>query len=187
MRHHENHEEKDGRRFARRGHWLGHEHGHGRHRHGGLRRLFEHGELRFVILRLIAEKPRYGYEIIKAIEEKVGGSYSPSPGVIYPTLTMLEELGYATVEASEGGKKLYAITDQGRQALNDNRVAIEAILARMAKAQAEQGGEPAPPILRAMENLKLALRLRLARATSEEQVRAIAAALDAAATQIEQS
>ena len=107
--------------------------------------------------------------------------------MIYPTLTMLEELGYATIEASEGGRKLYALTDEGRRALDDNRAAVEMILARMAKVQAEQGGEPAPPILRAMENVKLALRLRLSRPTSEEQVRAIAAALDAAASQIEQS
>ena len=74
--------------------------GHGRHGHGGrsgLGRFFAHGDLRLVILHLIAEKPRHGYEIIKAIEEQVGGAYSPSPGVIYPTLTLLEEIGYQLV------------------------------------------------------------------------------------------
>ena len=73
----------------------------GHHRGGGrggrLGRVFDHGDLRYVLLQLIAEKPRHGYELIKAIEEKFGGTYSPSPGSIYPTLTLLEELGYLRV------------------------------------------------------------------------------------------
>src|SRR5215470_19747201 len=88
--------DREGRPFGR--HW----HRGGR---GGLGRFFAHGDLRLVILSLIAEKPRHGYEIIKAIEDQVGGAYSPSPGVIYPTLTLLEELGYVTVQASDGAKK----------------------------------------------------------------------------------
>ena len=75
--------------------------------------MLEHGDLRFVILDLIAEKPRHGYEIIKAIEDKVSGAYSPSPGVVYPTLTMLEELGYASV-VEEDGKQLHTLTPAGR-------------------------------------------------------------------------
>jgi DNA-binding PadR family transcriptional regulator len=71
---------------------FGHRRHGGGHGRSGLRRFFAHGDLRLVILRLIAEKPRHGYEIIKAIEERVAGAYSPSPGVIYPTLTLLEEL-----------------------------------------------------------------------------------------------
>jgi DNA-binding PadR family transcriptional regulator len=149
--------------------------------------LFDHGELRFVLLRLIEEKPRHGYEIIKAIEDRTGGSYSPSPGVIYPTLTMLEELGQAVV-TEEAGKKRYALTDEGRAFLRDNRRVADAAMARMDEAAAAQGDGPAPPIVRAMENLRLALRLRLARGTlSETQVRGVAAALDSAATAIEQT
>src|SRR5580704_15477146 len=72
--------------------------GHMRVRREG--RVFDQGDLRFVILKLISEAPRHGYEIIKAIEDKVAGAYSPSPGVIYPTLTLLEELGYVTVESA---------------------------------------------------------------------------------------
>jgi len=75
-------------------------HGRGLRGHHGPRRaerVFDQGDLRFVILKLISQAPSHGYEIIKAIEEKVGGAYSPSPGVIYPTLTLLEELGYVTV------------------------------------------------------------------------------------------
>ena len=152
----------------------------------GLGRFFAHGNLRLVILNLIAEKPRHGYEIIKAIEERVGGAYSPSPGVIYPTLTMLEELGYVTVSAGEGGKKLHEITPQGRAFIEANRPALDALLARMDEAARTHGDGPAPQIIRAMENLKLALRLRLARGPlTTEQVNAVAAAVDAAAISVE--
>lgn len=179
------------RRFARGEAWFGGRHFGGRHHmRGGWRggRVFDHGDLRFLILQLIAEKPRHGYELIKAIEEQLGGSYSPSPGVIYPTLTMLEELGYATVSASEGGKKRYAVTPEGSAFLDANRPAVDAVLARMKEVGAAFRGGPAPQILRAMENLRLALRMRLARGPlSEEQVQAITTALDAAATQVERS
>lgn len=165
----------------------------GRHHRGGgrsgLGRFFAHGDLRLVILALIAEKPRHGYEIIKAIEERVGGAYSPSPGVIYPTLTLLEELGHVTVGASaEGGRKLHEITGQGRAFLEANRPTLDALLARMDEAGRARGDGPAPQVVRAMENLRLALRLRLARGPlSPEQADAVAAALDAAATGVERS
>lgn len=174
-------------------------HGHGPHHdhhgrgpggpggRGNLGRFFAHGDLRLVILNLIAEKPRHGYEIIKAIEEAVGGAYSPSPGTIYPTLTLLEELGYVTVTPSpEGAKKLHEITDQGRAFLEANRPTLNLLLAKMAEATRTHGGGPAPQILRAMENLKLSLRLRLDRGPlSPEQLDAVAAAIDAAATAVE--
>jgi DNA-binding PadR family transcriptional regulator len=169
-----------------------HEHRHGRHRHeregherGGRRRLFDHGELRLVVLALIAEQPRHGYEIIKEIEDRVAGTYSPSPGVIYPTLTMLEELGHATV-AESNGKKLYAITPSGAAELVSSKIALDGALARMTSVRMANSGGPAPDIIRATENLKLALRLRQGRGPlSEEQIRAIASALDTAAVTIE--
>jgi DNA-binding PadR family transcriptional regulator len=185
-----------GRRFARGGHGPDfHPFGHGRHGRGGgggrsgLGRFFAHGDLRLVVLHLIAEKPRHGYEIIKAIEERVGGAYSPSPGVIYPTLTLLEELGHVTVgAAAEGGRKLHEITLEGLAFLDANRPALDALLARMDEAGRARGGEPAPQVLRAMENLKLALRLRLARGPlTAAQADAIAAALDTAATGVERT
>ena len=174
------HDEPFGRRFGRRRHHWG--------AGGGRRgRVFDHGDLRFVILTLIAEKPRHGYELIKAIEDKVGGAYSPSPGVVYPTLTLLEELGHATVSASEGGKKLYAITADGSEFLAANQATVDAIFSRMAETSAAQR-EPAPQILRAMENLRFALKLKLTRGSlSETQVRDITAILDEAAGRIEQS
>ena len=184
-----------GRRFAHGEHGQDGRHfGHARHdrfaRGGrsGLGRFFAQGDLRLVILHLIAEKPRHGYEIIKAIEERVAGAYSPSPGVIYPTLTLLEDLGYVTVSTGEGAKKLHAITAEGRAYLDANRPAVDALLVRMAEASQARGGGPAPQVLRAMENLKLALRMRLSRGPlSEEQVNAVAAALDAAATSVERT
>jgi DNA-binding PadR family transcriptional regulator len=161
-------------------------HGGHRGRSGGLGRFFAHGDLRLVILNLIAERPRHGYDIIKAIEERVGGAYSPSPGVIYPTLTLLEELGYVTVTAEgESGRKLHEITPQGRAFLDANRPTLELLLSRMAEAGAQDIG-PSPQLLRAMENLKLALRLRLSRGPlTAAQTEAVAAVLDAAATSVE--
>jgi len=87
-------------------------------------------DLQLVILALLEEKPRHGYEIIRALEERSGGFYSPSPGMVYPALTYLEELGYAVVEA-EGTKKLYRITDDGRRHLDERRAFAEAIFAQL--------------------------------------------------------
>ncbi len=83
-----------------------------------------------IALALIAEQPRYGYEIIKLLEEKTAGWYSPSPGIVYPTLTYLEEAGYVTA-TSEGAKKLYAITNEGKAYLEENRNFVDAVLERM--------------------------------------------------------
>ena len=191
MNHRHSHNEH-GRRFGRAEHSQdGQRLGHNRHgrqgRGGGLGRFFAHGDLRLVILHLIAEKPRHGYEIIKEIEEQVAGAYSPSPGVIYPTLTLLEELGYVTVSTGDSAKKQHEITAEGRAFLDANRRAVDALFARMVEISRAHGGGPAPQILRAMENLKLALRLRLSRGPlSEEQINAVAAAIDAAATGVEQ-
>jgi DNA-binding PadR family transcriptional regulator len=169
-----------------RGHHHDDEHGHGRHGRGRRSgRVFDHGELRLVVLALIAEQPRHGYEIIKEIEERLAGSYTPSPGVIYPTLTMLEELGHATLSESDG-KKLYAITAEGTAWLAANKTAVDAAMERMRSVKSAHGGGPAPEIMRARVNLKMALKLREARGPlTEQQIRDIAAALDAAAVTIE--
>ena len=143
--------------------------------------------MRLVILALISERPRHGYDIIKEVEDRTGGSYSPSPGVVYPTLTMLEELGHAALTESEG-KKSYAVTPEGTVHLATNRAAVDEALRRMRDVGGGQGGGPPPEIVRATENLKLALRLRQGRGPlTEAQLRAIAAALDAAAVAVERS
>ncbi len=137
------------------GHCESHHHGHwaaGRRRgrfggfggrHGGgfggmggedllrARRMLAQGDLRLLALALIAEAPRHGYEIIKLIEEKTADWYSPSPGIVYPTLTYLEEAGYVTA-STEGAKKLYTITDEGRTYLATNRELADVVLDRLA-------------------------------------------------------
>jgi DNA-binding PadR family transcriptional regulator len=162
---------------------------HGRHGHRGWgrRRVFDHGELRPVMLKLIADKPRHGYELIKEIEDRVGGAYSPSPGVVYPSLAMLEELGHIAADSDEGDtKKRYAATPAGLAWLADNKEAVDAIFARMDQAGATLG--PSPAIVRAMENLKVALRLRMEQGPlSDDETRRIAAAIDGAATAVERS
>jgi len=107
----------------------------GRHGFGGgdmirAGRMLATGDLRLIALALIAEQPRHGYEIIKVLEEKTAGWYSPSPGIVYPTLTYLEEAGLVTAQ-SEGAKKLYTITDEGRAYLDDNRDFVDALLDRI--------------------------------------------------------
>ncbi len=161
----------------------------GRHRHhgGGRRRVFDHGDLRFILLSMITARPAHGYDLIKALEERMGGGYSPSPGVIYPTLTMLEEQGYASV-AAEDGKKLYRATDEGAAFLKANQATVEAIQSRIDGIARERSVVPDPRIIRAIENLKTALRLRLANGPiTDERVRAIATAIDAAASEAERA
>jgi DNA-binding PadR family transcriptional regulator len=153
-------------------------------RGGRVARFLEHGDLRLLVLHLINQEPRHGYDLIKAIEDLTGGAYAPSPGVIYPTLTMLEELGQ-TEATPEGSKKLYSITDAGRAALTESQATIDTILARLAGSTGG-GRESAMPVFRAMENVKTALRMKLSgRHTSAETLRRVADALDELARKIE--
>jgi DNA-binding PadR family transcriptional regulator len=96
-------------------------------------RMLASGDLRLVALYFIEEQPRHGYDLIKAIEEKTAGFYSPSPGIVYPALTFLEEASYVT-SSPEGNKKLYTITDTGRAYLSDNREAVHSTLDFLGKA-----------------------------------------------------
>ena len=131
---------------------------------------------------MIAERPRHGYELIKDIEERFGGLYSPSPGVIYPTLSWLDDMRYAAIEPEAGGRKLYRVTPEGEAFLVANRAAADALLARVA-AVGEGGREHlSERVVEAMRNLKRALRQRLASGPLEEKDAArIVAALEAAA------
>jgi len=153
------------------------------------------GDLQLVLLALLAERPSHGYELIKALEERSGGFYVPSPGMVYPALTWLEEMGYAAVSA-EGAKKLYSITDSGRAFLRDNREAADAMLAQLERFgrkmgrvreifdgldEAEEAGD-SQEIHAARRNLKRALYER--RDATAEEKRRIAAILNAAAVEI---
>lgn len=165
-------------------------HGHSRGGLGGPRggragRMFQHGDLRLLILALIAEAPRHGYELIREIESRLGGSYAPSPGVVYPTLTMLEELGLVTA-TTEGSKRRYTVTPDGIADLAANRAVVDGIFVRI--AEAGHGADFGPRLLRAMANVRFALRLRLSRGELDDTTAGtIAAALDAAALAIERS
>lgn len=162
---------------------------HGAH-HG--RRPFSYGALRLIVLDMIAEAPRHGYELIKAIEERMGGGYSPSPGVIYPTLSWLEDMGYAVPEA-EGGRKSYRITPDGAAFLEANRGMLAEIGARMGArgsgGRGDGGRRNAPePVLAAMDGLKRALRARFAGgAVDAVAAGTIAAAIRAAAETVEKT
>jgi DNA-binding PadR family transcriptional regulator len=119
---------------------------HGHHHHhgggGGGRgrgpKMFDAGAMRYVVLQLIAEKPRHGYEIIKELEQRSGGAYTPSPGAIYPLLAMLLDMGHVSASA-DGNKKLHTITPEGEAFLAENRQFVDAILARMGESSDPRG------------------------------------------------
>ena len=155
-------------------------------RRGGLGRLFGSVDLRYLLLDLIAEQPRHGYELIKAIEEKFGGFYSPSPGIIYPMLTLFEETGLATV-TTEGTRKLYTITEEGKRELAENRSILDAILRRIAGiGDAARPTERDPQIMRAIQNFRMALGMRQGNLTPEQRSRIIEV-IDNAAREIEKA
>jgi DNA-binding PadR family transcriptional regulator len=173
----------------RDGHWAAGRGGGGRHGHGGFGghgrrhgmgdddmmrpgRMLGQGDLKLVALVLIAEQPRHGYDIIKLLEDKTDGWYAPSPGIVYPTLTYLEEAGYAAA-TMDGAKKLYAITEEGRAYLADNRAAADAVIARLDSAgeriarmrerfgDGEQAGRLPPLVRAALDNLRAVAAKRL--------------------------
>jgi DNA-binding PadR family transcriptional regulator len=178
MRHFQSHGEERwaaGRGWRRRhgGHGWGGRHGLGGGDMVRAGRMLAQGDLRLIALALIAEQPRHGYEIIKVLEEKTEDWYSPSPGIVYPTLTYLEEAGYVTAQ-TEGAKKLYTITAEGRAHLADNRDFVDAVLERLAAVGRRIGrmrrrfGEDerreagVPPLVRAaIENLREVAAKRL--------------------------
>ena len=173
--------ERHGR--GRWGHWADHarDHHHGRHRG---ERFMEHGDLRFVVLSLIAEAPRHGYELIKELEERTGGAYRPSPGVIYPLLSLLEDEGFIRPKESEAGRKLFEITPEGQAALEQNKAGVDAIFGRMDEAS-QASRHSGHRVGRAMANLGMALGQRMRRPITEEQIDKIIAMVDDTAAAIE--
>jgi DNA-binding PadR family transcriptional regulator len=174
-----------GEGFGRRG--FGGRHGDGERagRGGGRRRMFEGGELRLVILLLLESEPRHGYDIIREIETRTGGAYAPSPGIVYPTLTLLEELGQIEARATESAKKLFAITGAGAAHLAENRKDAEVALARLDELRQKSEVVDAGPVFRAMSNLKAVLRERLSGQPDKELLFSVADLLDEAARKIE--
>lgn len=163
--------------------------GFGRHGGGPGRggRMFEQGAIKLLALGLVAERPCHGYDLIKYIEDLVGGDYSPSPGVIYPTLAYLVDMQWATVNDGEAGRKLYTITPAGLAQLESQRADLDALQARLTVVREGAGARRAPDIERAMGNLKAVLQVRFAQGGSDpELTRQVAALIDAAARSIQQ-
>lgn len=173
------------------GHGFGHgfgggRRGGGRGERGERRRMFDGGELRLVLLKLIADEPRHGYDLIRHIEELTGGSYAPSPGVIYPTLTMLDDMGLIEAQQSDGAKKLFAITDTGRAELETNAEIVEAAIARLTAVGEETQRTDSASVRRAMGNLRQVLMNRLGdRDLDNAALHDIVALIDEAAQKIE--
>ncbi|KPF89606.1 PadR family transcriptional regulator [Novosphingobium sp. AAP93] len=161
-----------------------------RGRHGGRGgRMFGPGELRLLLLLLLDEQDRHGYELIKAIEELAAGAYAPSPGVVYPTLSLLVDEGMIAEVPGEGARKAFTITDTGRAELAPRLEEAKAIVQRLGdfgKARADaEGRTGSPPLRRAMANLMIALRHRAGRGLDEPTAHQIADILDEAARKIE--
>ncbi|WP_315762506.1 PadR family transcriptional regulator [Sphingomonas sp. Y38-1Y] len=154
-------------------------------RRGGGRRRFDGDELRLILLKLIAEAPRHGYDLIREIEARTGGAYAPSPGVVYPTLTMLDEMGHVAQQASEGAKKLFAATPEGEAHLAEHAEQVEALMARLADLSDAKARGEGGPVRRAMHNLKAAVIGRVGKGADTETLHAITDILDDAARRIE--
>jgi DNA-binding PadR family transcriptional regulator len=173
---------RGGRHGFGRGDWRGSDEGRG----GRRRRVFDSNELRLVLLKLIADQPRHGYELIRAIEDLTGGFYVPSPGVVYPTLTMLHEMGQIEEAASGGARKAFAVTAEGTALLAEKKEEVAALFARLAELATARERTDGGPIRRAMQNLRMVLISRLESGEARtETLHQVAAILDDAAQKIE--
>jgi DNA-binding PadR family transcriptional regulator len=153
---------------------------------GRRRKMFDAAELRLVLLKLLKEQPRHGYDLIRAIEELTAGAYSPSPGVVYPTLTLLSDMGHTSERDAGGSRKTYALTPEGEAFLAERAAQADALFARLAEMAAERERGDHMPVRRAMKNLRTVLLHRLADGEAKPQlVHAITAILDEAAQKIE--
>jgi DNA-binding PadR family transcriptional regulator len=182
----------EGRHFGRfggrgeRGEFRGHRERFERGFGGGRERMFDGGDLQIIILDLLAKKPSYGYELIKAIEERLSGGYAPSPGVIYPTLTLLEERGFTEVVSSEGNRKVYGVTETGKAELESNADRLKAITERIEHSGERFERMRSVQVMRAFRNLGEAVRGRMFRGElTEEQIAKIAEAIETAAKTID--
>jgi DNA-binding PadR family transcriptional regulator len=153
---------------------------------GGRReRVFEPGDMKLLALHILAQQPSHGYELIRAIGEVVGGDYNPSPGTVYPTLNLLEDMGWIRATEQEGGRKQHSLTPEGQAQLAEQNVAIQQLLARLGQLKTQSQARRIPEVQRAMENLKTALQLRFEEGSPDAaQVQRVADIIDRAAADI---
>ena len=162
--------------------------GGGRHRRRDRKRMFEGGELRLVLLKLIADEPRHGYQLIKAVEDLTEGDYAPSPGIVYPTLTMLEDMGHIREQKSKDSKKVFEATDDGRTHLEENEEEVEELFEKLEGHGRTRRHGQRPEIGRAIGNLMAAMRNRVAaEGWNEELLEEVTDILDDAAQRIERA
>ena len=160
--------------------------GSGRGRRGRRGRMFGSGQLRLVLLKLIADEPRHGYDLIRATEELTGGEYAPSPGVVYPTLTLLQDMGLIEEAPGEGARKPFQITDEGRAHLEENADDVEELFERLDSAGSHRRRSERPEMGRAVGNLMAALKNRIAQeGWNEGLLNEVIDILDDAAQRIE--
>ena len=153
---------------------------------GRSRRMFDGGELRLVLLKLIADEPRHGYDLIREIETLTGGAYAPSPGVVYPTLTLLDEMGMIAEQQSDGAKKRFAATDEGCRHLEDKAEEVAALMERLTHLGGQRQTWAGSPVWRAVRNLGMAIRQRAARGDlSQDSLHDVAEMIDELAQKIE--
>lgn len=151
----------------------------------GRRRMFDGGELRLVLLKLIADTPRHGYDLIREIEERTGGAYAPSPGVVYPTLTMLADMGQVEEQQAGGARKIFAITEAGQAHLAEHASEVEVLMARLAELGSIRARMRGGPVKRAMMNLRTVLQQCLGEEADADTMHAVAGIIDEAAQKIE--
>ena len=150
------------------------------------RRMFESGELRLVLLKLIADEPRHGYDLIRAIEELTGGEYAPSPGVVYPTLTLLQDMGLIEASPGKAARKPFQVTDEGRAHLDERAEEVEGLFERLNDLKPSGGSMHGSPVWRAMRNLGVALRNRMTQGdVTEDTMHELAALIDEFAQRVE--
>ena len=150
------------------------------------RRLFDGEELRLLLLSLIGEEKRHGYELIKAVEDLTGGGYAPSPGMVYPTLAMMAEMGAIAETADAGARRSFAITDAGRAELERSAAIVKALRERLQGLAEQSGRTDSMPVRRAMHNLGIVLRTRLGQdGVSRDTLLEATALIDEAARKIE--
>ena len=160
----------------------------GRGRGRGRKRMFESGELRLVLLKLVADQPRHGYDLIRAIEELTGGGYAPSPGVVYPTLTLLLDMGFVEEAAGEGPRKPFQITSEGTAHLEENSEDVDELFERLEGLGSSRRRSHRPEMGRAIGNLMTALKNRIAHdGWNEELLNEVVDILDDAAQRIERA
>jgi DNA-binding PadR family transcriptional regulator len=158
----------------------------GGRRYPGRKRMFEGGELRLVLLNLIYDEPRHGYDLIRAVEELTGGEYAPSPGIVYPTLTLLQDMGLIEEAAGDGPRKRFQITDEGRAHLDERADEIEGLMSRLSDMKPGEHSMSGSPVWRAMRNLGMAIRNRVGHGdVTDATMHELAALIDEFAQRVE--